>query len=122
MPPRLDERLRTLNNTNVDQQQLDNLQLEANLTTNNTQDIEQVVDEPRELQHLTIDHIGRPDNARLKNHLITKNLHDVLHQHKQIAQLMHQHRQKPTPPLVLHRQHLAPLLLAQVDKNKAQHL
>ena len=105
---RVDQRPRGLDRARDHRGEVDRLALQRDLAARDARDVEQVVDQPRQLVDLALDDVARARALLVGQLLEPHQLHRVADRRQRVAQLVRQHGQE----LVLAAVGLAELLLA----------
>ena len=74
--------------------QVDRLAVQQHLARDRAPDVEQVVDDPRQMQRLSRDHVLRELPLRVARSRVLQQVHRVRDRRERIAQLVAEHREK----------------------------
>ena len=117
---RLDQRPRRLDRARHDRVDLDRLEAQADLAPRDARDVQQVVDQARELVDLPVDDVARPlQPLRRRRRFARRRLGRVADRRQRVAQLVRQHRQELVLAASLDQQLVASLLFGQVGDDQA---
>src|SRR5690348_1784487 len=100
-----------------DRRKIDELFAERDLAARYSRDVEQIVDEPGKMPHLTLDHVVRPGQFLTRLQSIEE-LRRAVNRGKRVSKLVSEHREKLVlPPIRLHALSFEDFLLRDLARN-----
>jgi hypothetical protein len=114
---RLDQRHRGLDRARHHVAQLDRMPFDHDLALRDAADVEQVVDEPRQVRDLPLDHAGGPPHAVGRERRRQQQVRGVADRRERIAQLVREHREELVHALRVGLESLDALALGHVARD-----